>query len=195
MPAMVRRQYPEVTLTHGHEHTPSGGAAPQAELDGRVRQPDPRSVAAAAADAGANGAGEPGDDRKCLEVHREGTGHSDDQREPDVHGPGPGEPAAVLEALQLQLEQRQWSGPLPPPAILYQYEQVQAGLAERIVAMAETAATGEIKTRDKLACAEIEQAKTGQSLAFVLTLIALGAAIYFFAVGNPIAGVPCCPSR
>ena len=55
MPAMVRRQYPEVTLTHGHEHTPSGGAAPQAELDGRVRQPDPRSVAAAAADAGANG--------------------------------------------------------------------------------------------------------------------------------------------
>ena len=54
--------------------------------------------------------------------------------------------------------------------------------------MAETAATGEIKTRDKLACAEIEQAKTGQSLAFVLTLIALGAAIYFFAVGNPIAG-------
>ncbi len=54
--------------------------------------------------------------------------------------------------------------------------------------MAETAATGEIKTREKLACAEIEQAKTGQSLAFVLTLIALGAAIYFFAAKDPIAG-------
>jgi uncharacterized membrane protein len=175
-------------LTHGYENPPATGNAPQAELDGGVRQPDPRSVAAAAADAGPNGAGEPGDDRKRLEVHGEGAGHRDDQREPDVHGAGPGEPAAVLEALQLQLEQRQWSGPLPPPAILYQYEQVQAGLAERIVAMAETAATGEIKTRDKLACAEIEQAKTGQSLAFMLTLIALGAAIYFFAVRNAVAG-------
>jgi uncharacterized membrane protein len=51
----------------------------------------------------------------------------------------------VLEVLQLQLEQRQWAGPLPPPAILYQYEQVRAGLVERIVAMAETAATGETR--------------------------------------------------
>jgi hypothetical protein len=54
--------------------------------------------------------------------------------------------------------------------------------------MAETAATGEIKTRDKLACAEIEQAKTGQALAFLLTIIALGAAIYFFVVHDVVAG-------
>jgi hypothetical protein len=54
--------------------------------------------------------------------------------------------------------------------------------------MAETMATGEIKTRDKLAGAEIERAKTGQSLAFVLTIVALGAAIYVFAASDPIAG-------
>ena len=54
--------------------------------------------------------------------------------------------------------------------------------------MAETAATGEIKTREKLAYAEIEQAKTGQALAFLLTMVAMGAAIYFFAASNPIAG-------
>jgi hypothetical protein len=54
--------------------------------------------------------------------------------------------------------------------------------------MAETVATGEIKTRDKLADAEIERARTGQALAFALTIIALGAAIFFFAVHNPVAG-------
>jgi hypothetical protein len=54
--------------------------------------------------------------------------------------------------------------------------------------MAETMATGEIKTRDKLADAEIERARTGQALAFLLTIIALGAAIYFFATGDPVAG-------
>jgi uncharacterized membrane protein len=70
----------------------------------------------------------------------------------------------------------------------YQYEQVQPGLAERIVAMAETVATGEIKTRDKLADAEIERARSGQVLAFLLTIIALGAAIYFFAARDPVAG-------
>jgi hypothetical protein len=54
--------------------------------------------------------------------------------------------------------------------------------------MAETATTGEIKTREKLASAEIDQARVGQSLAFLLTIIALGAAIYFFVVHNATAG-------
>lgn len=72
--------------------------------------------------------------------------------------------------------------------MLAQYEQVVPGLAERIVSMAETVATGDIKTRDKLADAEIERARIGQYLAFLLTLIALGAAIYFFVAGNDVAG-------
>lgn len=54
--------------------------------------------------------------------------------------------------------------------------------------MAETAATGEIKTRDRLASAEIEQSRAGQALAFLLTIVALGASIYFFAVHDPVAG-------
>lgn len=77
---------------------------------------------------------------------------------------------------------------MPSPRVLAQYEQVQAGLAERIMSMAETVATGDIKTRDKLAKAEIERGRIGQSLAFLLTLIALGGAIWFFAIHNDIAG-------
>jgi uncharacterized membrane protein len=93
----------------------------------------------------------------------------------------------ALEALQIQVESR-WEGPMPSPAILAQYEVVKEGFAERIMAMAETATTGDIRTREKLADAEIERARTGQALAFLLTLIVLGAAIYFFVAGNNIAG-------
>lgn len=54
--------------------------------------------------------------------------------------------------------------------------------------MVETVATGEIKSRAKIADAEIERARTGQAMAAVITIIALGAAICFFAVDNPVAG-------
>lgn len=63
------------------------------------------------------------------------------------------------------------------------------GSAERILVMAEKAATGEIDTADRLASAEIEAAKLGQSLAFALTLFAFVAAVVFFAIGNRWAGV------
>jgi uncharacterized membrane protein len=54
--------------------------------------------------------------------------------------------------------------------------------------MAETVATGDIRTRDKIACAEIARAKAGQWMAYSLTLVTLTAAILFFIVRNPIAG-------
>jgi uncharacterized membrane protein len=38
---------------------------------------------------------------------------------------------------QITLQSRRWNGPLPPPAILDQFEQVIPGSAERILQMAE----------------------------------------------------------
>ena len=77
---------------------------------------------------------------------------------------------------------------MPAPAVLAQYEQIQPGLAERIVAMAETAVTGDIRTRDKVADAAIARARAGQIMAFSLTLIALCAAVLFFVFNKPVAG-------
>ena len=93
----------------------------------------------------------------------------------------------ALEALQYQIE-RKWEGPMPSPSTLAQYDMVKPGLAERITTMAETVATGDIKIRAKIADAKIERARTGQALAALITTIALGAAIYFFAVDNPVGG-------
>lgn len=93
----------------------------------------------------------------------------------------------ALEALQFQIETK-WEGPMPAPAVLAQYEQIQPGLAERITAMAETAVTGDIRTRDKVADAAIARAKAGQLMAFCLTLVALCASVVFFVFDKPLAG-------
>ncbi len=77
---------------------------------------------------------------------------------------------------------------MPPPALLREYDEVVPGLAERIVGMTEKSITGHIDRDNRLADAEIEISKSGQSMAFVLTLIALIASIVFFAKGNALAG-------
>ena len=77
---------------------------------------------------------------------------------------------------------------MPSPSTLAQYDVVKPGLAERITAMAETVATGDIKRRAKIADAAIERVWAGLAMAALITIIALGAAIYFFAAGNLVAG-------
>lgn len=93
-----------------------------------------------------------------------------------------------MEERQPDTAWRKWEGPMPSPSTLAQYDMVKPGLAERITAMAETIATGDIKIRAKIADAEIERARTGQAIAALITTIALGAAICFFTVRNPVAG-------
>src|SRR5262249_11751699 len=93
----------------------------------------------------------------------------------------------ALDALEINIKS-DWSGPLPSPMALAQYEQVLEGAADRILFMAETLATGQSKRADKLADAEIERAKTGQALAFLLTLVAFVAAIVFFTRGEVVPG-------
>jgi uncharacterized membrane protein len=85
--------------------------------------------------------------------------------------------------------EQSWAGPLPAPSVLGQYEQILPGAAERILMMAETAATGEIRILEKQSDAEIEAAKRGQLLAAGLTVCAMIGSAGFFAVGNTVAGV------
>jgi uncharacterized membrane protein len=65
---------------------------------------------------------------------------------------------------------------------------VLPGAAERIVQMAENAASVRNDALRDTTNAEIHYAKSGQSLAFVLTAIAIVAAVVFFALGNNVAG-------
>lgn len=118
-----------------------------------------------------------------MEERRPDTARRDEDTQPQSRSVELG----ALEAFQYQIE-RKWEGPMPSPSTLAQYDMVKPGLAQRITAMAETVATSDIKSRAKIADAEIERARTGQAMAALITTIALGAAIYFFTADNPAAG-------
>jgi uncharacterized membrane protein len=174
-------------LSHDDDAWAAGepGDGEQEPSDEGVREPDPGSVAPAARDP--REAFPAGHGPGSLEHRRHRHDASHEIRWEDDQEPVLVSAADVKEVVRLEL-QRAWSGPLPPPETLAQYEAILPGSAERILAMAETVAIGEIRTNDKLADAEIVAGKQGLALAAALTLIAFIAAIAFFALGDPIAG-------
>lgn len=77
-----------------------------------------------------------------------------------------------------------WSGPLPPPEVLQQFEIVLPGSAERLFKMVEHK---QVEER-RLNTAVIHRDWVGAVVAAVIGLALVGASIYFFAKGNNIAG-------
>ncbi|MEN9281539.1 MAG: hypothetical protein RL594_474 [Bacteroidota bacterium] len=51
--------------------------------------------------------------------------HSAEEPDPNAN--------VVMQAKQVVMHTQQWTGPLPPPSVLHQYDEVFPGLAERIV--------------------------------------------------------------
>lgn len=96
--------------------------------------------------------------------------------------------SAHPDQLHLDIELRQFRGPLPTPALLAQYEQVHPGLAERIVRMAES----EQQHRHQLEQHDVEQpyllARRGQWFAMTLAVLVLLLAAVMAIAGSPAAG-------
>ena len=89
-----------------------------------------------------------------------------------------------------------FSGPLPPPGMLKQYEESLPGLAERIVARAEKEQTFRHDiTRERIAGVKAQQRhvaiKTyvGQCGAFVIAMTAIGGGIWLLATGKSTEGL------
>ncbi|MEX0813026.1 MAG: DUF2335 domain-containing protein [Chitinophagales bacterium] len=83
---------------------------------------------------------------------------------------------AVVEVRQEFLESS-FSGPLPPPGVYAQYEQILPGAADRILVMAEENAQDRKKINTKIVDADIKRSLTGQILGFILSILFIGAAI------------------
>lgn len=71
-----------------------------------------------------------------------------------------------------------WSGPLPPPAALEQFDRIIEGGASRILAMAEREQTHRIEAEKAAISAEIKDTKRGQWLGALIPVIAVCGAIY-----------------
>jgi uncharacterized membrane protein len=80
-----------------------------------------------------------------------------------------------------------FSGPIPHPTTLEEYEKIVPGAAERIIAMAESDMEHQQEMdREALRIAE-SQVKRGQVSAFWLTIIAFGVCIFALMTGSEIA--------
>ncbi len=98
-----------------------------------------------------------------------------DQKDPEFPLQGDSVTAEGTQKLS-SLEMRaslSWSAPLPPPAVLKQYNSVFPGCAERIVALAESQAAHRQAMETNVIKANIASQRTGLWLGFFLALIVI----------------------
>lgn len=83
---------------------------------------------------------------------------------------------------------QQFSGPIPPPHILGDYDKVQTGFAERIIAMAEKEQAHRQGIEHQALSSEISIQKRGQIFALIVSLVILGGSMFLIYSGKEIAG-------
>lgn len=79
---------------------------------------------------------------------------------------------------QILAQHQQWSGPLPPPAALAQFNDIIPNGAERIMAMVETEQAHRIASESKVLAAHVADHRRGVWIGFILAGLAIGGAIY-----------------
>ena len=82
----------------------------------------------------------------------------------------------------------QHSGPLPPPAMLEEYNKIVPNAAERIIKMAEDQSAHRIKLETQVISADTRNSTFGIVSALVITLGVLVLAAYALKLGQTIAG-------
>jgi uncharacterized membrane protein len=82
-----------------------------------------------------------------------------------------------------------WSGPLPPPAALEQFERASPGAADRILNMAEREEAHRQDLERKMVSSEIKARNRGQLLGFLIAAITLIGGIWLVYEGKDWPGL------
>jgi len=90
----------------------------------------------------------------------------------------------IPAAIQIQQVSR-FSGPIPPPLLLSEYDQVLPGLADRLVTLAE----GEAAHRHALQFRRVRLAEAGLASAFVIAMSTIFGGIYLIHEGSTREGL------
>ena len=85
-----------------------------------------------------------------------------------------------------------FEGPIPPPNILSAYDQVEPGLANRIVSMAEDEAIHRRGIENRVVAAQILETTLGQILGFGIGTITIGGGVISSIYGSAILGTGIC---
>ena len=81
-----------------------------------------------------------------------------------------------------------FQGPIPPPQILQQYEQIVPGAAERILKMAENQSKHRHTMEKKIINANISNEKKGLNFGFIIGLFAITVGLICTFIGQPLPG-------
>lgn len=81
-----------------------------------------------------------------------------------------------------------YSGPLPPPSFLKQYDEVVPGAAERIIKMAEEQAAHRRQLERQVISTDNIKSVLGTAFAFIVALVGLGLSFWAAIDGNPEFG-------
>ncbi|RME12421.1 MAG: DUF2335 domain-containing protein, partial [Bacteroidetes bacterium] len=86
--------------------------------------------------------------------------------------------AKFLQIVQAVSVSTTFSGPIPPPDIFKEYNEILPGSAERILAMAEQQSSHRREMEKKVISSQMRQTTRGQWLGFVLAVICIGGGLF-----------------
>jgi uncharacterized membrane protein len=89
---------------------------------------------------------------------------------------------------QLQMQAVSFSGPLPPPQLLHQYNEVVPDGAERLMKMAEVQQTHRQELERTVIHGNVRSEARGQWMGLLISLVVVGAGTYLAAIGKQLTG-------
>lgn len=107
---------------------------------------------------------------------------------PHVNQPDDGDPPSAGIRVSFGRSDSFFSGPLPPPEILRQYDEAHAGLADRIVSMAESEQSHRHSVESAALQGSIDAEKRGQNYALLLCVLVILASCGLIWNGNEVSG-------
>lgn len=103
--------------------------------------------------------------------------------------PDPRQPRAVEPDTAERIVAGQWSGPLPPPAALEQFERSAPGAADRILGMAEREEDHRHSQEQAMLRSDAQARSRGQWMAFVVAIVIIVGGIWLISEGKQWEGL------
>lgn len=101
--------------------------------------------------------------------------------------PAAGLPTIVAAGMAAQVT-RTYSGPVPPPEMLREFDAIEPGRAAKLMQLAEDQTRHRMSLEASVIRSDIYKSWAGLASAFVITMTSLGLGAYLILNGHPVAG-------